>query len=715
MELSKMSAIKARPPPPEEVVEAFKTFFETKIKLHEPAEDIHIKHAHRSLKYLLENPNPDGTPRLSSGDLVQARDCLLLVPKGKGSSHLELARLVYKELQLTVDRKKNFMLRENDLSRWIEMLCRSRETHEARKLLKKTSEKALHHPRSFCIGLNNVLRGFWSEGNDEEFLLTLSMFRERLLSLQPETHALLVEYFTEKNDLQQAKHWYSQPIEAPGIYPHAHSLILICCAKNRDIAFGQDIIASLLVVNPSKDIWDVVFVWSAMIGKGVEEIERMMQIMVRRNEQDSVEDRPDVTTINKLVQYAISKKDPYMAERYISLGQKWGIQPNAKTYIMQMEYRLSVNDIDGARAAYIGLQGEEVIEEEDVQVINKLIQAMCKAGRYDFDSIMGVADDLGERKARFEPDTVSALCILHLERDELHDVIDLLRTHSYHYSSEQRITIRDVFVNFCLDRKNSIALVWDAYQIFRNVFDETPCDIRTRIMNEFFSRKRSDMACHVFFHMRQSNDPQICATSDTYIAAFTGFARSSDAESLELVHNQMKLDMDIEPNTRLLNSLMLAYTMAGDPRRGMEFWAEIVASKEGPSYNSIVIAFRACEKMPFGDRHAKPIWERLRKMDVEIDKDVFAAYVGALAGNSLHDEAEKLVLSAEDEFGITPDLLILGTLFNATININKQARIEKFIKEHYAAVWPELEALGVQITHDGFGYRQYNLNRDVDP
>jgi hypothetical protein len=45
-------------------------------------------------------------------------------------------------------------------------------------------------------------------------------------------------------------------------------------------------------------------------------------------------------------------------------------------------------------------------------------------------------------------------------------------------------------------------------------------------------------------------------------------------------------------------------------------------------------------------------------MDVEIDKDVFAAYVGALAGNSLHDEAEKLVLSAEDEFGITPDLLM---------------------------------------------------------
>lgn len=709
-----MSAMQARPPHPEVVAIAFRSFFKSKVELREPAEDIQVQHAHKSLVYLLENPREDGGRYLSSSTLVSAMTCLLWFPKGKGRSHLDLARLVHEQLQ-PFTLHKSTELRNKDFSRWICMLCRAGETREARKLLEDTSAETWRCPKAIQTDWIEVLRGFWSEENDEEFLSTLSILRERSLSFCPEMQALLVEYFTAKNDLEQAKNWYSQLGHSSDGDFHVHSWMLEFCAKNGDINYGQKIIASLLVANPAKDIWDIIFKWSAMTGKGVDEIERMMQVMVRRNEQDGIEDRPDATTINRLVEYAMSKNDPYTAERYISLGQKWGIQPNAKTYIMQMKYRLSVNDIDGARAAYIGLQGEQVQEEEDVYIINKLIQAMCKAGRYDFDAIMGVADDLGERKARFEPDTVSALCILHLRRDEFPDVIDLLRTHSYHYSSEQRATIRDVFVNFCLDRQNSTALVWDAYQIFRNVFDETPRDIRTRIMNEFFSRERSDMACHVFFHMRQNNDPQICATSDTYVAAFMGFARASDADSLELVHNQMKLDMDIEPNTRLLNSLMLAYTMTGDPRRGMEFWAEIVASKEGPSYSSIVIAFRACEKMPFGDRHAKPIWERLQKMDVEIDRDVFAAYVGALAGNSLHDEAEKLVLSAEEDFSITPDLLILGTLFNATINLNKQTRIENFIKKHYPAIWPELEALGVHITHDGFGYRQYHLNRDVEP
>jgi len=52
-----------------------------------------------------------------------------------------------------------------------------------------------------------------------------------------------------------------------------------------------------LETNPSKVIWDVVLQWAAgAMGKGVEDVERMMEIMTRRNpNDDSV--RPDVETI----------------------------------------------------------------------------------------------------------------------------------------------------------------------------------------------------------------------------------------------------------------------------------------------------------------------------------------------------------------------------------------------------------------------------------
>jgi hypothetical protein len=175
-------------------------------------------------------------------------------------------------------------------------------------------------------------------------------------------------------------------------------------------------------------------------------------------------------------------------------------------------------------------------------------------------------------------------------------------------------------------------------------------------MNEFFSRNRSDMACHVFFHMRNHVSPTHTATRDVYIAAFTGFARCQDAESLELAHNQLKLDLNVEMDTQLRNALMLAYAATGENRKALGFWREICESREGPSYNSLAIAFRATEGTHAGGEHARAIWKRLREQDVEIDKRIWTAYLCAVARNHNHDEALQLVESVEEDWGWRPDL-----------------------------------------------------------
>jgi hypothetical protein len=234
-------------------------------------------------------------------------------------------------------------------------------------------------------------------------------------------------------------------------------------------------------------------------------------------------------------------------------------------------------------------------------------------------------------------------------------------------------------------------------------------------MNEFFARNRSDMACHVFFHMRNHVSPTHTATRDVYVAAFTGFARCADAESLELAHNQLKLDLNVEMDTKLRNSLMLAYASTGENRKALQFWREICESKEGPTYNSLAIAFRSTEGMHFGSEHARGIWKRLRDQDVEIDKKIWTAYMCAIARNHNHDEALSLVEGVEEEYGFTPDLHILGSWFNCTANIERQTRVEAWIKQRYPDVWAEMEALGHWVTMDGFGYRQYNIDRNLDP
>jgi hypothetical protein len=141
-----------------------------------------------------------------------------------------------------------------------------------------------------------------------------------------------------------------------------------------------------------------------------------------------------------------------------------------------------------------------------------------------------------------------------------------------------------------------------------------------------------------------------------YVAAFVGFARCADAESLELAHNQLKLDMNVDMDTRLRNALMLAYGATEENIKAMRFWREICESKEGPSYNSIAIAFRACETMHHGYGHARSIWKRLKEQDVEIDKNIWKAYMCAMARNFQHDEAQTLIETVEEEYGFKLDL-----------------------------------------------------------
>lgn len=57
----------------------------------------------------------------------------------------------------------------------------------------------------------------------------------------------------------------------------------------------------------------------------------------------------------------------------------------------------------------------------------------------------------------------------------------------------------------------------------------------------------------------------------------------------------------------------------------------------------------------------------------------------------------------------------LGNWFQCTANIDRQEKVEEWIKKHYPSVWTQLEALGQYRTMEGFGYRQFNFNRDIDP
>jgi hypothetical protein len=663
VDLMLMEKVQARPPPLANLVKGFNMFAAYKLKAGEAVNRIQADHVIRTFRHLRDNPVED-EGGLTLKDLENARDAMSEMPVDKTDLHNTFAREVFGEIQRrrsmgTPDQEESNLL---DVKQLVKVLTMTGDSTQARdhaaELSASLREDQPKHRRRMSYKLwRLVLQGFAFEGNQVELLRTAKMAEDSGVPYTSAFHETMTSFFASRNELEQTKEWYERKLYQDRPSAITMSEVLQFSLRNNELEWCNSVFKTLLESNPDKPTWDVIFQWAAGgLGKGVEEVEHMINVMVRHNKENEFI-RPDVDTINGLVELAMSKKDPYLAERYLALGSKLGIRPNSKTYILQMNYRIDAGDLAGAQAVYVLLQGEEIVKGQDVPVINRYITALCSVPSPNYDRITGITSDLEERNARLGADTVSALCLLHLERDEIQDVLDILNSHVFHHTLDERSRVRNSLLDYCLDRNNTTLRVWDAYTIIRQIFDETDTSTRTRLMNEFFERKRCDMACHVFGHMRQHIRSEKRPVADTYVQCLEGIAKCEDMEHLDMVHNMMKMDSSIEPSTKLYNALMLAYTACEEPYRALDFWDDITNSREGPTYNSIQIVFRACETKPFGDKPANEIWNKMRRMEIDVTPEVYSAYVGALAGQGLIDKVKDLIEGMQADVGFEPDMM----------------------------------------------------------
>lgn len=698
-----------RTPPTEDVIQAFNAFFRYKESLGLPMQKHQVETALRAFLHIQKtNIDTEGFGFLNA-DLRRALRVMSYMTKDQDNTvHSQLATLLYEELehrrltsgesQEEVDPSagKGSILAKN-LRPYLRSLAYSGKPMQARTLVEQYFESDLR-----SLGDQPwrwIVVGFLWQEQEDEVLRTLSTMRSFDIPMTG-IHQLVTTHYANLGDLKSTKWWYSTMLDTMPSLATYEAVLNLCIRKN-DYEWGDSVFRTIFEKrNIPKKAWSMIFRWSAAKGKGVDEIDRMMNVMRQRNEALSEGNlvTPDIAMINDLIELAMSKDDPYSAERYVALGQKWNLEPDARTHLLQLDYRLKVGDLDGARAAYARLREEDTSDDNDIPLMNKLIVALYEK-QQSYNTIMSIVEDLTERQATFEAPTVAALCQLHLRRGELDQVTTLLSTYARNYSISQQESIRDVFVDFILDRKNPNLSAWEAYTILSPKFAETPVSIRTRIMSEFFSRGRSDMGLHVFGHMRQQLNRSVRPTGDTYAECFQGIARAGGkVESLHLVHNMLKVDPEIEPNTRLSNSLMLAYTACGNASRALEFWNDIAHSREGPTYNSIQIALQACAVAPFGERQARDIWARVRRFGIQVTREIYAAYIGALSGQGAFKECIGLIENAEADAGFKPDALMVGTFYNTAPGLCNKEQVEAWAKKAYPDVWEELLTIGRTVT-----------------
>ncbi|CBF79406.1 hypothetical protein AN7450.2 [Aspergillus nidulans FGSC A4] len=551
-----------------------------------------------------------------------------------------------------------------------------------------------------------VIRGFALLSDDKQQIKrVVKRIGEYGVSFDSASQKDLIQFLIEQDLLDAVKVVYECPLSDPEGPSISTKLAAIKYAiMKTDTAWAQPIYESLPSDSASESI-GIRLLWNAAQGKDASQIARNVESLASK--EPELWQSLTISCVNDLMQYANATNNPTLAYECMTLAPAWGLVPDSQTQLLHLESRIQAGDLAEVLNSIGDLEGLNTTAPEALPLMNKLITMLCTSGQDDtvFNHISSLLDPLLDNNVRFEADTLTALTHMLLYRHDLEAASELLRPRLGSYDTEERHKIRTALTNFIQDPSQESEPAWEAYMLLQLAFPETGVSMRSTIMTSFFQRNRSDLAFLVFGHMRQAEDFAQRPKPDTYARCFRGLAQTQDSKHLELVHNMLKLDTEVDLNTRLLNWLMLAYAECDMPEKSMQIFREILQSEEGPSQRTIFFFFRACEKHHNGTHEAMKMVEKMKRLEIAFDRRLYTAYVEALAAQCEFDLATEALDAMKDVTGHSPTFTSIGHLYNAIPYQHWKDEVEKWAKDRHPNLWAQLEKIEREEHEEGLKFK----------
>ena len=420
--------------------------------------------------------------------------------------------------------------------------------------------------------------------------------------------------------------------------------------------------------------------------------------------------------LSPVVSYAFSHNKPEDATAFLRAVKSRNCELSPEISLIQLDYHSRKEHWGPAAFSYNQYCSEGLAPvEKEAGPLNRYVVSLCRSNKPDRDQIMRVVDHLLDRSADLEAETLASLCQFFLHRDDLEEITGLLRYRSELVPDADRAQISQVFQKFILNPAILDQRAYNAYDLFRRAFSETPVPARLALMQSFFTRKRPDLACLVFGHMRQRDRADQRPDALAYAKAFEGIAAARDVDGMQMIYNMLKLDLLVDPETRIRNAMMHAYTQTYQPWSAIvdSFW-KIMDSRSGPTMSTFILALRACETwVPYGALEARNVMALVQRYDVEVTKELYDAYIGALAGQSEFENTIELIEEMERDTGFTPDVITIGTFYNAIPWQWRKDEVEAWAKRVYPELWEELLSKGDEVDEE-WEVRYFKIDRSVD-
>jgi hypothetical protein len=647
---------RSRAPPSYLLAKAFQTFFTTRLETPGVITQFHARTLIVTWKHLRAQQNDldeqDWQNVFSTENLEKILQVLSeseCVPQAR-EAVVRLARFAFQELNLDHGFGPNKISRPA-LTLYINILSMNGNPEDARHtVLKFWSSMSKTKPSPWLT----VLRGFAMRDDLRQVRRIVDEWENHGNSFDQASHQEIIRFLIDHDQFKAVQVVYACPI-AGGVQPSlgTKAAVIEYCVLKSQADAAADIFNSI-PNEPNEDTAGIMLLWEVAKGNTSSALAQKVDSWISKN--PALKGAITIDIVNMLLQYANAKQNAQLASDFMSLADQWGLAPDSKTHMLQLESRIQAGDVKETLRLLEDNVDAAALTSDYLPLANKLIAMLCRSEEKDdlFHKISSLLDPLFEDNVRLEPETVAALTHLLLYRHDLDAVSELLRPRLGTYEDDQKAPVRDAVTEFILDMGQSDTDVWNVYEFLKIAFPYTGVATRTKIMSAFFERNRSDLAVLVFGHMRQADEFTRRPKPDTYARCFQGLARTADATNLELVHNMLKLDLEVDLTTRILNGLMMAYASCEMPEKSMTIFRQILQSDEGPSQKTITLFFKVCEKHHNGAQEAMKMMTKVKKLEITVDRPLYSAYMEALAAQCEFDLASEAINNMESEIGVPP-------------------------------------------------------------
>ncbi|MBE3044896.1 hypothetical protein IMZ48_20515, partial [Candidatus Bathyarchaeota archaeon] len=219
-----------RPPPREELADAFRNLFQYKIQHQIPVNSTQALQCLRLFNYLVENKDDEDGAGLSIPELMAARDALLLVPRDSAKHHLEFSRALYGEIQRQRQLEEEYGVPEEpvdethglrerpadaDFRCHFTALTQYGASTEAATALNEYWRKITAEERIFKGSKQLwmvLLQGLAREGKETELLEQARLAEECGIVYLPQFQQVMTIFFAKQDRVEEAKYWFEKDL-----------------------------------------------------------------------------------------------------------------------------------------------------------------------------------------------------------------------------------------------------------------------------------------------------------------------------------------------------------------------------------------------------------------------------------------------------------------------------------------------------------------------